>query len=130
MLSVKIITPLGLYETCEAEQIQCVSQLGELGLLPNHMPIIAMLKTSKLTLTVKGEKKEFAISGGILHLLDNNVKILTDAIEGKEEIDIERAEKAKERAEKRLQKRDSNTNMARAELALQRAINRISVSKG
>ena len=130
MLSVKIITPLGLYDESVVEEIQCVSQLGELGLLPNHMPLIAMLKTSKLTLKVNGEKKEFAISGGLLHLFDNQVKILTDAIEGKDEIDIERAQRAKERAMQRLEKKDSRTNMDRAELALLRAINRISVSQG
>ena len=61
---------------------------------------------------------------------DNEMRILTDAIEGREEIDIERAKRAKERAEARLAKRDNRTNIKRAEVALAKAINRIKVYGG
>ena len=58
---------------------------------------------------------------------NNEMRILTDAIEGRAEIDIERAKRAKERAEKRLAKQDERTNIKRAEVALAKAINRINV---
>ena len=73
------------------------------------------------------EYKDYAIAGGLLQFQNNEMRILTDAIEGREEIDIERARRAKERAENRLKKKDSRTNIKRAEVALAKAINRIKV---
>lgn len=127
MIDVKVITPSGLYleESVEALHVKTVE--GERTILPNHMPIVAMLATSKLSLKQNGEYKDYAIAGGMLQFLDNTARILTDAIEGKEEIDVKRAEEAKQRAEERLQKTDSETNIKRAQVALEKAINRINV---
>ena len=86
-----------------------------------------MLETCKLQLMENGQYKDYALAGGMLHLKDDQLNMLTDAIEGQEEIDIERAKRAKERAERRLQKKDSKTNIKRAEVALAKAINRIKV---
>ncbi len=127
MMEVKIITPTGLYKECQATQINACSVEGEFGLLSNHMPMVAMLKISKLEIVNGAEKKEYALGGGMLHFLDNKVNILTDTIEGEEEIDFERALKAKERAEKRLRENESRTDMRRAEIALHKAINRMNV---
>ena len=63
----------------------------------------------------------------MLHFQSDQANILTDAIEGRTEIDIERAQRSKERAERRLAKKDSKTNIKRAEIALAKAINRIYV---
>lgn len=125
MMEVKIITPLGLYKQCEATQINACSVEGEFGLLSNHMPMVAMLAISKLEICKDNEKQEYAIAGGLLHFANNEVRILTDSIEGEAEIDIERAKKAKMRAEKRLAAQESEANMRRAEIALKKAINRI-----
>lgn len=127
MIHIKIITPLGLYMEGDVEAIHVKTVEGETTLLPNHIPLVAMLETCKLQLREKGAYKDYALAGGMLHLLDNNANILTDAIEGREEIDLERAKQAKERAERRLQKVDSTTNVRRAEVALTKAINRIHV---
>lgn len=127
MIHIKIITPLGLYMEGDVEAIHVKTVEGETTLLPNHIPLVAMLETCKLQLREKGTYKDYALAGGMLHLLDNNANILTDAIEGREEIDLERAKQAKERAERRLQKVDSTTNVRRAEVALTKAINRIHV---
>lgn len=129
MMDVKIITPTGLYKACEATQINACSVEGEFGLLSNHMPMVVMLKISKLTVINGNDRKEYAIAGGMLHFQNNQVRILTDSIEGEEEIDLERAMKAKARAEKRLAQKESNINMRRAEIALQKAINRIQVKE-
>lgn len=130
MLSVKIVTPNGLYGIFEASKLHCTTTNGECALLPNHMPLVAMLQISELVLTIQGKDENFAISGGILHLKENHVEILVDAIEGREEIDLERAEKSAQRAKKRLERKDSNTSIRRAQVSLQRAINRISVKNG
>lgn len=129
MLNVKIVTPTGLYGTFVASKIHATTKSGECALLPNHMPLVAMLEISKLILSVDDEDITFAISGGILHLHDNQVDLLVDSIEGKEEIDLERAQKSAERARKRLEKKDADTSIKRAEVALQRAINRINVKE-
>lgn len=126
-MDVKIITPTGLYKQCQAIQINARSVEGEFGLLSNHMPMVAMLEISKLEIVDENDSKEYAISGGMLHFANNEVRILTDAIEGEEEIDLARAEKAKARAEKRLASQETEVNMRRAEVALRKAINRMNV---
>ncbi|MGN1344124.1 MAG: ATP synthase F1 subunit epsilon [Traorella sp.] len=130
MMKVKIVTPSGLYGEFEASQVHVTTSIGECTLLPHHMPLVATLQISKLILTIEGKPNEFAISSGILHLNDDQIHILVDACEGKEEIDLERAQRSAERARKRLEKKDSNTSIRRAEVSLQRAINRIHVKSG
>lgn len=129
MLNVKIITPRGLYKTCEAQQVNARSVEGEFGLLTDHMPIVAMLAISKLEIINGSEHKRYAVSGGMLYFRNNELRVLTDSIESEDEIDLERAKKAKERAERRLAMQESNINMVRAEVALQKAINRIHVKE-
>ena len=128
MLKVKIITPYGLYRNYEAEKIHCTTTTGECAILPNHMPLVAMITTSSMILTINHEERVYAITGGLLQLNDNEVRILAYAFEGKDEIDVERAKRAKERAEKRLARKDANTSIRRAQVALDRAMNRIRVA--
>ena len=128
MISIKVVTPLGEYLSTEVKSIHLKSVEGEMTILPNHMPIVASLVPCPLVLKdAQDENKEYAISGGFIHFSKNEALLLTDAIEGKGEIDLERAKKAYERARIRLEKKDTNTNMKRAELSLARAINRIHI---
>ncbi len=122
-IKVKILTPLGLYKETEASIINVVSEDGQRGILPNHMPIVVILTISKMEL--EEEKREiYAVAGGMLYFKDNECTILCNAIENKTDIDLDRAYKAKERAEGHL--KDPNSDLKRAELALKRAMNRIS----
>lgn len=124
MIKVKILTPDGLYKETSASIINAVSDDGQRGILPNHMPIVMNLKISRLEMNE--EKREvYAVSGGVLYFKDNECTILTPAIENKDDIDLNRAEAAKERAEGRLG--DQNSDIKRAELSLKRALNRIDV---
>lgn len=127
MIKLKIITPLGLYKACEVASVHVTTLEGETTILPHHMPLVAMLKTCRCTLEENKEKKHYALAGGLLQLHNDEMRILSDAVEGQEEIDIERARRAKERAEKRLAKQDEKTNVQRAEIALAKAMNRIKV---
>lgn len=130
MIDLKIVTPHGRYLEEPVASIHAKSVMGEFTLLPNHMPIVMSLVPCKLTLAgEKGEKEEFAIAGGILHFDSNKASLLTDAIEGRKEIDIPRAQAAYKRARARLDSKDGNTDLRKAELALQRAINRLSVTE-
>ncbi len=126
-MKIKLITPVGLYKEGEIEALHVKTVDGELTLLPHHMPIVAMLATCRLQLQENHEYHDYAIAGGLLHMTDDHINILADSIEGKKEIDIERAHRAKKRAEERLAKKDTNTNIRRAEIALAKAINRIHV---
>ena len=129
MMKVKIITPAGLYNEYEVDKIHCTTTSGECSLLPNHMPFVATLRISHLILTIKGKDEEFAISGGLIQVLDNQARILIDTIEGRGEVDVDRAKKARERAQRRLAKLDANTSIKRAEVALEKALNRIKLFK-
>ena len=127
MIALKIITPLGLYKECEVEAVNVKTVEGERTILPHHVPLVAMLATCRCSLKENGVYQDYALAGGLLQMSNNEMRILTDAIEGRAEIDIERAKRAKERAEKRLPKQDERTNIKRAEVALAKAINRINV---
>src|SRR5690625_2232444 len=103
----------------------CVTERGEIGILPNHIPLITPLIISAVRLK-KGEQTErIAISGGFLEVRDNELTILVQSAERESEIDVERARQAKERAERRLQSKQDNIDFHRAKLALKRAMNRL-----
>lgn len=127
MIRLKIITPLGLYKECETASVRVTTVEGETTILSDHMPIVAMLKTCECILEENKELRHYALAGGLLQMANNEMRILSDAVEGQQEIDIERARRAKERAERRLAKQDEKTNIQRAEIALAKALNRIKV---
>lgn len=126
MIHIKIVMPKGIYLERDVDSVHMKTVEGEMTLLPNHTPLFAALVPNPLILT-QSEATPYALSGGFLKYQHDNCMILTDAIEGKEEIDIERAKAAYERAKNRIEKKDIDTNMKRASLALARAITRIHV---
>ncbi|MCY9666854.1 F0F1 ATP synthase subunit epsilon [Paenibacillus alginolyticus] len=116
-----------------AEQVNMVSVKGvggELGILPNHIPLVTPLKIAPISVKKQGSKDEIiAVNGGFMEVRKDKVVILAESAELPEQIDIDRAKAAKERAEKRLvETKQDNVDFKRAEAALQRALNRISVS--
>lgn len=123
----RIITPEGLYKEMDANIINIDTTEGQQGILPNHLPLVTMLKIGRITTDENGTREEYAAAGGLFYFRDNKAEILTDAIENKEEIDVERAENAKKRAEERLHSNNPNIDLERAEIALQKAVNRLSV---
>lgn len=130
MISLKVVTPLGRYLEEEVKSIHAASVEGQFTLLPNHMPVVMALKPCKLVLvTADDQKQEYAIAGGFLHFDQNHAALLTDAIEGRAEIDIPRAQAAYKRARERLERIDERTNLRRAQLAMERAINRLQVTE-
>lgn len=127
MMHIKIVTPKGVYIEKDVDELHITTVEGQRTILPNHAPLFASVVACPLILRVKGKEEEYAVSGGILQVNNNDVTLLTDAIEGADEIDIERARRAYERAKARIEKRDVSTNMKRSELALARALNRIRI---
>lgn len=125
MLQLKIVTPEGLFFSEEVRMVIGRGIEGDLAILKNRSPITTPLKIGPLRVFKEEEERLASVVSGYLSALDNEVTIVTDAAEWSDEIDIERAEKAKERAERRLANRPEGLDVARAELALKRAINRI-----
>ena len=127
-LHCRIVTPMGVYKELDTEIVNIETIDGQRGILPNHMPLVTMLKIGKMTTNEPEGRQEYAVAGGLFYFRENKAEILTDAIENKSEIDAERAGKAKERAEKRLSSNDPEIDMKRAEIALLKALNRLKVA--
>jgi F-type H+-transporting ATPase subunit epsilon len=103
---------------------------GQLGILPHHAPLMTILQAGELVVRKGGEEDVLAISGGFLEVRPDRVIILADTAERAEEIDISRAEAAKQRAEQRLaDRRAPGLDEARCEAALRRAVARLTVAE-
>ena len=103
---------------------------GQLGILPHHAPLMTTLQAGELRVKRGGEEDSLAISGGFLEVRPDRVIVLADAAERAEEIDIARAEAAKQRAEQRLaDKHIPGLDEARAETAMRRALARLTVAE-
>jgi F-type H+-transporting ATPase subunit epsilon len=129
-MKVHVVTPDGPVYDSEVEMVSTKAQTGELGIMPGHIPMVAPLQIGAVRLKKGGDTDYVAVSGGFLEVRPDTVTILAQTAEKSSEIDIDRAVRAKERAEQRLQERQQeNIDFKRAELALQRAINRISIAQ-
>lgn len=126
-IHLEILTPAKNYLETDVDFIEIKTSDFLLGLLPNHAPLVTTLDIAPLNLKNDGVVTSYALHGGVMHVKKgSHVIILANAIESKEEIDIERATRSKERALKR--KEDSNSDLKRAELSLKRALTRLLVS--
>jgi len=129
MITCEILTPNGPYKTFETESLLLGTIDGERGLLEHHMPIILMLDISKLVTIENGEKNYYAVSGGVCYFEKGHAKICVNGIENKKDIDLARANEAKQRALDRINNnRSDNSDLKRAQIALKKAINRINIS--
>ena len=103
---------------------------GQLGIMPHHAPLMTMLQPGDLLIKKDGEEEYMAISGGFLDVRPDKVIILADACERCEEVDIERAESAKRRAEETLREEGpTSIDAAVAEAALRRSLARLKVAE-
>ena len=125
----RIITPDRVFYEGDIDMVEFNTTEGEIGVLPGHIPMTVFIKPGILKITEAEEVKEAALHAGFVEILPEGVTILAEIIEWPFEIDLERAEAARERAENRIRIHTSETDIARAETALQRAIARISVLK-
>ena len=102
---------------------------GELGVLTLHAPLLTMIQPGVLRIVKGGDEVEMAITGGFIEVRQNRVTILADAAERAEEIDTVRAEEARRRAQRVLEERISEEDLARAEASLARALARLKVAE-
>lgn len=100
---------------------------GQLSILPHHAPLMTMLQPGDLLIRKGDEEQYLVISGGFLEVRPDKVIVLADACERAEEIDVERAEEAKRRAEEILKTRPPEVDTTAAEAALRRSLTRLKV---
>lgn len=127
--TLKIITPDRVFFEEPVSMVEFNTTEGEIGVYKNHIPMTVILAPGILTITQEQGTREAALHSGFAEILQDRVTILAEIVEWPEEIDIQRAEAAKERAEQRLNSKTPETDLARAETALQRAVARIEVIK-
>ncbi len=124
----EVISPEGVLYDMQARAIVASGEDGKLGVLYNHAPLVTPLAPDVLEITMAdGERRRLATGEGFLEVVDNHVRVLVDSAERPEEIDVERARSARQRARDRLARRGSGTDVdfARAEAALRRAMARL-----
>jgi F-type H+-transporting ATPase subunit epsilon len=125
----EIVTPAKLVVKEAAEEAQIPGSSGYLGILPGHAPLITELGVGVITYKASGATHTLSVAWGFAEVLPDKVTILAEAAERPQEIDVERAQKSKDRAEERLKSNDPKIDYTRAEDALQRAETRLNVAK-
>jgi len=125
----EIVTPEKKVVETPAAEIQIPGKNGYLGILPGHAPLITELAVGEIKYRDGGEEQRLAVAWGFAEVLPDKVTILAETAERPSEIDVERARKAKERAEKRLSSGDTDVDVERALNALHKAETRLEVAE-
>lgn len=121
----KIITPEKTFFDGETEQIIARTTVGDVGILNGHEPYCAALGIGQMRVMIDGQFKRAATSGGIIKVSKEKTVILVQSCEWADEIDVDRAEHAKQVAEDRIKAAQSDNDLQLAEAKLKRALNRI-----
>ncbi len=125
----EIVTPEKLVVKDVAEEAQIPGKNGYLGILPGHAPLITELAVGEISYKISGATKHISVAWGFAEVLPTKVTILAETAERPEEIDIARAQKAKERAEKELTSGSTDLNYDDVQAAIARADCRLDVAK-
>ena len=125
IFKVEIITPDRVFYQGESDFIEFTSMSGELGVYKNHIPMTTVLAPGLVTIHNGEEEKVAAVHAGFAEILGDKVTLLAELAEWPDEIDVSRAESAKERAEERLANHTAEIDVKRAEYALRKALIRI-----
>ncbi len=127
-IHLEVVTPSGPVVSDDVDIVTAPGVGGEFGVLANHAPFLSTIKTGSLNFKKDNQTKYLMVSGGFSEVSNNKITFLVESAEFGHDIDVDRAMRARERAEKRLAQAESHTekiNRTRAEAALQRAIARI-----
>lgn len=124
----EIVTPERKVYEKEIGMVVAKGVEGELGIMPNHIPLVTPLQIAPLRAIHDQGEDVIAVNGGFMEVRKDKVVVLAETAELSEDIDPERARAAKERAERRLQLQEEKIDRKRAEIALQKAMNRLRVA--
>ena len=129
LFKLHVITPERRFYDGEASMVELTTTEGDIGLYRNHIPLTAIVAPGVLKIHEEGEVKEAALISGFIEILPERITIMAEVAEWPDEIDANRAEEARIRAERRLKEESGEIDTMRAELALRRALVRLSLRK-
>lgn len=132
MINLKMVTPERVVYDSEVEEITLMTQSGEISILQNHIPLVSVLQPGEMRVKKDGAEFPMVVTGGFLEVQKGSkVQILADAAERAEDIDLERAEEARKRAEEyiREKKFEDDVEYAALQAQLERALSRIRIAK-
>jgi F-type H+-transporting ATPase subunit epsilon len=128
-LLLEVVTPDRLVLSTEADVVVCPGVEGQFGVLVGHIPFLSALDIGEMYYRKGGQIEYLAVSGGFAEVTGEKVTIVAESAEKGREIDVERAKRAQERAEKRLAAaKTENIDWARAEAAMRRSLMRVKVA--
>ena len=131
-IHLEVVTPAGPVVSDDVDIVTAPGVGGDFGVLANHAPFLSTIKTGTMSFTKDKQTKYLMVSGGFSEVSNNKITFLVESAEYGSDIDVDRAMRAKERAEKRLaqsQSQSESFNQTRAEAALQRALARVRASE-
>jgi F-type H+-transporting ATPase subunit epsilon len=128
-IHLEIVTAERVVLTDDVDMINAPTKDGRVGILPRHSPLLTIVEPGELDIIKGNERTHFAISGGFMEVLPTRVTILADTVERADEIDEERAEKARATAEERMRNAQSQQDQAMAEAKLRKELVRLRVSR-
>lgn len=129
LFELKVITPERVFYEGKVSMVEFNTTEGEIGVYKGHIPTTVIVEPGILTISEPEQLKNAALHAGFAQILPDEVTILAEIVEWPSEIDEERAERAKERAEERLASKASNMDVTRATIALKKAICRLEALK-
>ena len=127
LLDLEVVTPERPRVHEEVSEVQIPGKDGFMGILPGHAPLLGQLGSGIMFYVVRGERRYLAVHGGFLEVLEDHVRVLADAAERAEEINVERARTAQRRALEQVL--SPGTDNALAQAALERAQTRIQMAE-
>lgn len=128
-MNIKIIIPDGMFYEGECNFVEFTSVEGDMGVYENHIPLTTILEPCVVKIHTKDKVQKEAVMGGFVEIQKDRVTILAEDANRPEDINIERAKNAEERARKRLNEKKADIDLVRAEAALKRALARIHAAK-
>ena len=129
LFKLKIVTPDKIFYEGDAIMVELTTTEGQIGVYANHIPLTAIVSPGVLKIHEEGGVKEAALMSGFIEILPERITIMAEVAEWPDEIDGNRAEEARIRAERRLKEESGEIDTMRAELALRRALVRLSLRK-
>ncbi|WP_233186544.1 ATP synthase F1 subunit epsilon [Petrotoga sp. 9PWA.NaAc.5.4] len=129
IFKLKIVTPEGTRFEDEVEYVELATKEGYMGSLTNRLPFVGMLRIAPLTIKIGNRNEVFAVHGGIVEMNGVEMIVVTTAAEKAEDIDIEAAKRAIERAQEELKASEDNFKKIKLQTRIEKNLLRMNVSK-
>lgn len=130
LFQLQIISPNRIFYDGQVSMVEMTTGDGEIGVYANHIPVTTTLVPGVVKIHEEGEIKKAAVMAGFVVILKDKVTLMAEVAEWPDEIDVNRAEEARIRAERRLGGQEAGIDISRAELALRRSLVRINLGSG